>query len=164
MKRKPIRLARRCRGDRRRGVRGRRSRAAATARRAAVDMHHGKVKFAKGQETTILNAVDTRTSERANDQLVAKGRKMFRDPSLFMNGETCQTCHAEGAASAELGTMTHDSKRRASPVPGLAGMSGLQRPARPPGPLGPREDARRTSGTAASGRSTPRSAPRSTAT
>ena len=44
---------------------------------------------------------------------------MFRDPSLFMEGESCQTCHAEGAASAELGTMTHErnADRRAGIEP-----------------------------------------------
>ncbi len=46
-------------------------------------MHHGKVKFAKGQEQTILNAVATTNASTPNDQLVAEGRKVFRDPSLF---------------------------------------------------------------------------------
>jgi cytochrome c peroxidase len=63
----------------------------------------------------VINAVDTETSQVAADQLVARGRQIFRDPSLFENGETCQTCHAEGAASAKLGTMVHDTK-----VPDLA--------------------------------------------
>jgi cytochrome c peroxidase len=76
---------------------------------AFVDMNHGDVKLAKGQLQRVLNAIDTQTSQVANDQLVAQGRKIFRDPSLFENGETCQTCHAEGSASARLGTMVHDS-------------------------------------------------------
>ena len=76
---------------------------------ALVDMNHGDVKFAKGELQRILNAVDTTTSQVANDQLVAQGRKIFRDPSLFENGESCQTCHAEGSASAKLGTMVHDT-------------------------------------------------------
>ena len=89
---------------------------------AFVDTSHGDVKLAKGQMQRVLNAVNTQTSQVANDELVAKGRKIFRDPSLFENGETCQTCHAEGAASAKLGTMVHDSKipelaTKPSPLP-----------------------------------------------
>jgi cytochrome c peroxidase len=82
---------------------------------AFVDMNHGDVKLAKGQMQRVLNAVNTTTSEVAADELVARGRKIFRDPALFENGETCQTCHAEGGASARLGTMVHDAK-----VPALA--------------------------------------------
>jgi cytochrome c peroxidase len=74
-----------------------------------VDMNHGNVKFAKGQLQRILNAVDTTTAQVASDTLVAEGRKAFRDPALFEEGETCQTCHAEGAASARTGTMVHDT-------------------------------------------------------
>jgi cytochrome c peroxidase len=77
---------------------------------AFVDMNHGDVKLAKGELQRVLNAVNTETQQVANDQLVARGREIFRDPSLFENGETCQTCHAEGAASARLGTMIHDAK------------------------------------------------------
>jgi cytochrome c peroxidase len=77
---------------------------------ALVSTEHGKIKLAKGEEKRILNAVADTTSETATDQLVAQGRAIFRDPSLFQDGETCQTCHAEGSASAKLGTMTHDTK------------------------------------------------------
>jgi cytochrome c peroxidase len=82
---------------------------------AFVDMNHGNVKLAKGEMQRVLNSVNTNTQQVANDQLVAEGRKIFRDPSLFEDGETCQTCHAEGAASPRLGTMVHDAK-----VPDLA--------------------------------------------
>jgi cytochrome c peroxidase len=92
---------------------------------AAVDMHHGKVKFAKGQEQSILNAVATTNASTPNDQLVAEGRTVFRDPSLFMDGESCQTCHAEGAASPDLGTMTHDTQATGA---GLAGMTDFDGP------------------------------------
>jgi cytochrome c peroxidase len=76
---------------------------------ALLDTSHGEVKFAKGQLQRILNAVNASTSEVAPDQLVAEGRKIFRDRTLFEDGETCQTCHAEGAASPKLGTMVHDT-------------------------------------------------------
>ena len=77
---------------------------------AFVDMNHGDVKFAKGQLQRVLNAANVETTQVSKDQLVAKGRKIFRDPALFENGETCQTCHAEGGATAKLGTMVHDTK------------------------------------------------------
>jgi cytochrome c peroxidase len=76
---------------------------------ALLDTSHGDVRFAKGQLQRILNAVNATTSQVAADQLVADGRKAFRDPSLFQDGESCQTCHAEGSASAKLGTMVHDT-------------------------------------------------------
>jgi cytochrome c peroxidase len=76
---------------------------------ALVDTSHGDVRFGKGQLQRILNAVNTTTSQVAADQLVAEGRKMFSDRTLFQDGESCQTCHAEGAASAKLGTMVHDT-------------------------------------------------------
>jgi cytochrome c peroxidase len=81
-----------------------------SAQLAVVGTEHGKIKLAKGEQQRILDSVATATSQTANDELVAKGRAMFRDASLFQNGETCQTCHAEGSASAKLGTMTHDTK------------------------------------------------------
>jgi cytochrome c peroxidase len=87
---------------------------------AVVDMNHGNVKFAKGELQRILNAVDATTAQTPNDELVAQGRKLFRDGSLFEKGESCQTCHAEGTASARLGTMVHDTKVAgldAKPVP-----------------------------------------------
>jgi cytochrome c peroxidase len=81
-----------------------------TPKRAAfVDMNHGDVKFAKGELKQVLNAVNTKTSQVADDALVAQGRKIFSDPALFEKGETCQTCHAAGAASPKLGTMVHDT-------------------------------------------------------
>jgi len=73
-----------------------------------TDTGHGDVKIGKSDSKRILNAVDAITTEAPNDTLVAQGREIFRDTSLFEAGESCQTCHAEGAASAKLGTMVHD--------------------------------------------------------
>jgi len=84
---------------------------------ALVDTSHGRVKFAKGELKRILNAVDATTSSTARDELVAQGRKIFRDPSLFEHGETCQTCHAEGSTSAKTGTMVHDTQAPQAPAP-----------------------------------------------
>jgi cytochrome c peroxidase len=75
----------------------------------ATDMNHAAVRFTKGQEKRVLNALEATTAETSPDALAAEGRRIFRDPSLFENGETCQTCHAEGSASSKAGTMVHDT-------------------------------------------------------
>src|SRR3954454_2126581 len=84
---------------------------------AVADMHHGNVRFADGELQRILNAVDATTSGTPNDELVAQGRTIFRDSSLFADGESCQTCHAEGSATAKLGTMVHDTRADTSVKP-----------------------------------------------
>jgi cytochrome c peroxidase len=76
---------------------------------AIVDMNHGDVKFAKGELKRIQNAVAATTAAVPEDELAARGRKIFRDGSLFERGESCQTCHAEGTTSPRLGTMVHDT-------------------------------------------------------
>jgi cytochrome c peroxidase len=83
-----------------------------------LDTHHGTVRFAKGEERTILNEVDAAAADAPPDDLVAKGRQMFRDATLFQGGESCQTCHAEGSASPGLGTMTHDTQAETAPKGG----------------------------------------------
>jgi cytochrome c peroxidase len=86
-------------------------------RMALVNTAHGKMELAKGEQRRILDAVAAATSQMANDQLVAQGREMFRNASLFNNGESCQTCHAEGSSSAKLGTITHDTQANTSVKP-----------------------------------------------
>jgi cytochrome c peroxidase len=88
-----------------------------SVRMALVNTEHGKIELAKGEQKRILNAVATTTSQTSNDQLVAQGRAIFNDASLFENGETCQTCHAAGSASPKLGTMVHDTKADTSVKP-----------------------------------------------
>jgi cytochrome c peroxidase len=90
---------------------------APSVRMALVNTEHGKIKLAKGEQKRILNAVAATTSQTSNDALVAKGKAIFNDASLFENGETCQTCHAAGSASPRLGTMVHDTKADTSVKP-----------------------------------------------
>ena len=102
---------------------------------ALVDMNHGNVKFAKGEMQRILNAANATTSETPTDELVAAGREIFRDPSRFEKGESCQTCHAEGSASAKLGTIVHDAelnKPGAPPLPSPAPPTDFDGPRDPP--------------------------------
>jgi cytochrome c peroxidase len=76
---------------------------------AVADTNHGNVRFAKGEMNKVLNAVDGVTAAKPADELAAEGRKLFRDTSLFEDGESCETCHASGAASDKLGQMVHDT-------------------------------------------------------
>lgn len=66
----------------------------------------------------ILNAVDkiTLTADRA--QLVARGRELFRSSDVALDGESCQSCHTDGGANAEVGTTPHG-------VPGPVGQQPL---------------------------------------
>ena len=85
---------------------------------ATTDMNHGNVRFTEGQEQRVLNALEATTESTPRDALVAEGRRIFRDTTLFENGESCQTCHAEGSASSKAGTMVHDKQAPPrSPMP-----------------------------------------------
>src|SRR4051794_1295354 len=84
----------------------------------ATDTTHGDVRFTAGQERRILNAIEGTTAQAASDALIAEGRRIFRDKTQFQDGESCQTCHAEGSAGAKTGTMVHDTKAPPSaPMP-----------------------------------------------
>jgi cytochrome c peroxidase len=56
----------------------------------------------------ILNAVDTITLQTPQAELVAKGRELFRSNVTAKNGESCQSCHTDGAANNEIGPTPHD--------------------------------------------------------
>ena len=73
-----------------------------------TDTRHGNVTFAKGELDRILHAANETSSSTAPDELVAEGRRIFRDESLYEEGESCQTCHTEGSAADKLGTIVHD--------------------------------------------------------
>jgi cytochrome c peroxidase len=81
---------------------------------AITDTNHGNVKVAKGDMKRILNAVDAKTSAVSNDELVAEGRRLFRDAARYEEGESCQGCHAEGSGSRKLGIMLHDKQAPAA--------------------------------------------------
>ena len=57
--------------------------------------------------TRVLQAAEAVTTSTPRDELVAEGRKLFRSTSMATAGESCQTCHTEGSATANLGTIPH---------------------------------------------------------
>lgn len=62
----------------------------------------------------VLNAVDKITLTADTATLVARGRELFRSSDVALDGESCQSCHTDGGANADLGTTPHG-------VPGPAG-------------------------------------------
>lgn len=55
----------------------------------------------------LLNAVDKITRTGSEATLVAKGRELFRSSTVAKAGESCQSCHTDGAANKDVGTTPH---------------------------------------------------------
>lgn len=55
----------------------------------------------------VLNAVDKITLTVSEETLVAKGRELFRSSEVAKAGESCQSCHTDGAANKDVGTTPH---------------------------------------------------------
>jgi len=55
----------------------------------------------------VLDAADAIDTTTPNAELVAEGKHLFRDPALSQDGISCQSCHTEGGANADLGTQQH---------------------------------------------------------
>ncbi len=76
---------------------------------------HGDVKLIEGEERRVLNAAQAASSSTAPDELAAEGRTLFRNPAIYEEGESCQSCHAEGSSNQKLGVITHDREATAQP-------------------------------------------------
>lgn len=68
---------------------------------------HALAKFAPGEMDRILRAAGDITQKTSQAELVAQGRTLFRSTTLAQRGESCQTCHADGGAVAEIGVIPH---------------------------------------------------------
>jgi cytochrome c peroxidase len=55
----------------------------------------------------VLEAADAIDTTTPNAELIAEGKRLFRDPSLYKQGLSCQSCHTEGGSNPELGTQIH---------------------------------------------------------
>lgn len=77
------------------------------AQSARLDAHH-LVKDVQAKELRrVLEAADVVDTSTPNAVLIAEGKHLFRDPSLYNDGLSCQSCHTEGGANADLGTQVH---------------------------------------------------------
>jgi len=74
---------------------------------AQLDAHHLTKRVPAGQLRGVLEAADVIDTEVPNAELVAEGKHLFRDPALYQDGLSCQSCHTEGGANADLGTQVH---------------------------------------------------------
>ena len=75
-----------------------------------MDIEHGRIEMAAGEQTRVLQAATATAASTPNAELVAQGRRMFRDASRYEAGESCQGCHTEGAANGRLGQIVHDER------------------------------------------------------
>jgi cytochrome c peroxidase len=55
----------------------------------------------------ILDAADVIDTTVPSAELIAEGKHLFRDPALYQDGLSCQSCHTEGGANPDLGTQMH---------------------------------------------------------
>jgi cytochrome c peroxidase len=74
---------------------------------ARLDAHHLTKGISANELRHVLDAADVVDSATPNAELVAEGKHLFRDPSFFQEGLSCQSCHTEGGANADLGSQVH---------------------------------------------------------
>jgi cytochrome c peroxidase len=77
------------------------------ARRWPLDPHPLRSNIPSAKLHRILEAADAVNASTPTAELVAEGRHLFRDPALYQQGLSCQSCHADGGADAELGAQVH---------------------------------------------------------
>src|SRR4051812_14420560 len=64
---------------------------------------HAPVHMSKAQAGRILAATEAANNSAPQSELVAQGRSLFRSSSIGRTGESCNTCHSEGAATPSIG-------------------------------------------------------------
>jgi cytochrome c peroxidase len=72
-----------------------------------LDAHHLTRDVTAGRLHQVLEAADVIDTATPNAKLIAEGKHLFRDPALYQEGVSCQSCHTEGGANADLGTQMH---------------------------------------------------------
>src|SRR3954451_1980744 len=68
---------------------------------------HAPVNMSKAQAHRILAATEAANNSAPQSELVAQGRTLFRSNDLAKTGESCQSCHTEGGANPDIGTIVH---------------------------------------------------------
>jgi cytochrome c peroxidase len=74
---------------------------------AHIDAHRLIKDVPAGRLRNVLEAADVIDTTVPKAELVAEGKHLFRDPALFRDGLSCQSCHTEGGANPDLGTQMH---------------------------------------------------------
>lgn len=68
---------------------------------------HAPVTLSAQEKRLLQNAIEATSVSPTNADLVAKGREIFRSNTLAKDGESCQGCHTDGGANADIGTTPH---------------------------------------------------------
>ena len=68
---------------------------------------HAPIHWSKPRLHQLLAATEQATQSTSRDELVAQGRALFRSNDIARTGESCQSCHTEGGANADIGTIVH---------------------------------------------------------
>jgi cytochrome c peroxidase len=74
---------------------------------ARIDAHGMTKSIPHAQLQHVLEAADVIDTTVPDAKLIAEGKHLFRDPALYQTGLSCQSCHTEGGANADLGTQLH---------------------------------------------------------
>jgi len=74
---------------------------------ATLEAHHLTKPVSAREMRQVLEAADVIDTDVPNAELVAEGKHLFRDPALYQDGLSCQSCHTEGGANGDLGTQVH---------------------------------------------------------
>jgi len=74
---------------------------------ARIDAHRLTKDVPSQELRRVLEAADVIDTTTPNAELTAEGKHLFRDPALYQDGLSCQSCHTEGGANADLGTQMH---------------------------------------------------------
>jgi len=74
---------------------------------ARIDAHHLTKDVSAKELRHVLEAADVIDTTTPKAELTAEGKHLFRDPALYQDGLSCQSCHTEGGANADLGTQMH---------------------------------------------------------
>jgi cytochrome c peroxidase len=78
----------------------------ASASAASTDPHAVR-SFPAGKRDRIVNAIEAVNQSTDQAELIARGRELFRSNALAKSGESCQGCHTDGGANADIGTTPH---------------------------------------------------------
>src|SRR3954470_2215700 len=68
---------------------------------------HAPIHWSKPRLHRLLAATEQATQSTSRDELVADGRVLFRSNDVARTGESCQSCHTEGGANGDIGTIVH---------------------------------------------------------
>jgi len=77
-----------------------------TAASRSIDPHAENV-FSDSQMTDLLRATQVAATATPTDKLVVEGRRLFRSTAIARQGESCNSCHADGGSSGDIGIIKH---------------------------------------------------------